>query len=69
VNVSEDSPFTLKIFPNEEDEKDLLEVKFFIAPKVDDEDEFDYSEFEEKEETQKNVEEELKNYENEIVET
>jgi proliferating cell nuclear antigen len=69
VNVSEDSPFTLKIFPNEEDEKDLLEVKFFIAPKVDDEDEFDYSEFEEKEETPKNVEEELKNYENEIVET
>ena len=68
VNVSEDSPFTLKIFPNEEDEKELLEVKFFIAPKVDDDDgEFDYSEFEETK--PKNVEEELENYENEIIET
>ena len=67
VNVSEDSPFTLKIFPNEEDEKDLLEVKFFIAPKVDDDGEFDYSQFEETK--QKNVEEELENYEKEIIET
>ena len=33
VNVSEDSPFTLKIFPNENEEKDHLEIKFFIAPK------------------------------------
>lgn len=67
VNVSEDSPFTLKIFPNEEEEKDLLEVKFFIAPKVDDDGEFDYSEFEETK--PKNVEEELENYENEVIET
>ncbi len=67
VNVSEDSPFTLKIFPNEEEEKDLLEVKFFIAPKVDDDCEFDYSEFEEV--GSKNVEEELENYENEIIES
>ena len=69
VNVSEDSPFTLKIFPNEEDEKDLLEVKFFIAPKVDEENDFDFSEFEEKEGNPKNVQEELENYENKIIET
>lgn len=67
VHVSEDAPFTLKISPNEKDEKDLLEIKFFIAPKVDDDNEFDFSEFEEANESTK--EEELSDYENEIVES
>lgn len=60
VNVSENAPFTLKIFPFEEDEKEQLEIKFFIAPKVEDEHEFDFSEFEE-------VEYELDNYENKVI--
>lgn len=67
VHVSEDAPFTLKISPNENDEKDLLEIKFFIAPKVDDDNEFDFSEFEEANKSTK--EEELSDYENEIVES
>ena len=67
VNVSEDSPFTLKIFPNENEEKDHLEIKFFIAPKVDDDGEFDFSEFEETEKSTK--EEDLSDCENEIIES
>lgn len=68
VNVSEDSPFTLKIFPSEEDEKDQLEIKFFIAPKVDDENEFDFSEFEKTNKHSSGVDEdELDKYENEVI--
>ena len=69
VNVSEDAPFTLKIFPFEDEEKDQLEIKFFIAPKVDDESEFDFSEFEENNgKSSGSVEEELDKYENEVIE-
>jgi proliferating cell nuclear antigen len=69
VCISEDAPFTLKIFPLEEEEKNLLGIKFFIAPKVEDENKFDFSEFEEKElMSSNNVEEELENYKNEVIE-
>ena len=67
VNVSEDAPFTLKIFPNEDEESDLLEIKFFIAPKVDDDSEFDFSEFEESNTKNSTREEELSDYENEVI--
>lgn len=67
VNASEDAPFTLKISPNENEEKEQLEIKFFIAPKVDDDNEFDFSEFEETNKSTKG--EELSNYENEIIES
>ena len=69
VNVSEDVPFTLKFFPTEEDEKELLEIIFYIAPKVDDEIEFDFSEFEYND-PQKSyaVKEELEQYENKVIE-
>ena len=67
--MSEDAPFTLKIFPFEDEEKDQLEIKFFIAPKVDDESEFDFSEFEENNgKSSGSVEEELDKYENEVIE-
>ena len=69
VNVSEDAPFTLKFFPTEEDEKELLEIKFYIAPKVDDENDFDFSEFEDSDpEKSQTVKEELEQYENEVIE-
>ena len=68
VNVSEDAPFTLKIFPNEDEESGLLEIKFFIAPKVDDDSEFDFSEFEQNK-SKDSIEEKLNNYENEIIDT
>ena len=70
VSVSEDAPFTLRILPSEEEEKDLLEIKFFIAPKVDDEGDFDFSEFEtEGANNSISSEEELDNYENEVMKT
>jgi len=68
VNTSEDAPFTLKIFPFEDEQKDQLEIKFFIAPKVDDESDFDFSEF--KENNQKSsgiIEKDLNDYKNEII--
>lgn len=68
VNVSEDAPFTLKIFPNEDEESGLLEIKFFIAPKVDDDSEFDFSEFEQNK-SKDSIEDKLNNYENEIIDT
>ena len=68
VNVSEDAPFTLKIFPNENEEKDQLEIKFFIAPKVDDDAEFDFSEFEGTNNSTKE-EEDLSDCENEIIDS
>ena len=70
VSASEDAPFTLRILPDEEEEKDLLEIKFFIAPKVDDEGDFDFSEFEtEGVNNSVSSEEELDNYENEVMDT
>lgn len=68
VNVSEDAPFTLKIFPNENEEKDQLEIKFFIAPKVDDDAEFDFSEFEGTNNSTKEGED-LSDCENEIIDS
>ena len=60
--MSEDAPFTIENIPFE-DEEDQLEIKFFIAPKVDDESEFDFSEFEENnEKSSGSVEEELDKY-------
>lgn len=67
VNVSQDAPFTLKVVPFEE-ESEHLEIKFFIAPKVDDETDYDFSEFEEKQATE-NVEDELREYENEVIDS
>lgn len=67
VNVSNDAPFTLKIFPNEDEESGLLEIKFFIAPKVDDDSEFDFSEFEEANKQNSTKEEELNHSENHII--
>tara|TARA_Y100000389_G_scaffold194263_1_gene224042 strand:- start:5625 stop:6485 length:861 start_codon:yes stop_codon:yes gene_type:complete len=66
VNVSEESPLTLKFFQQNEN-TDLVNIKFFIAPKVEEDDNFDFSEFEE------NIpeafsEEELDKYENVIIE-
>lgn len=68
VNVSEDAPFTLKIFPNENEEKGQLEIKFFIAPKVDDDAEFDFSEFEGTNNSTKEGED-LSDCENEIIDS
>jgi len=65
VHVSEGAPLTFEIMSIDED-KDELFIKFFIAPKVEDDDNFDYSEFESKNEISNEAE--LENYENEIVE-
>lgn len=67
VNVSEDAPFTLKIFPNECEEKGLLEINFFIAPKVDDDGEYDFSEFEETFSKTSEKGEEPSDYKNEVI--
>ena len=66
VNVSEESPLTLKFF-QENEKTDLVNIKFFIAPKVEEDDNFDFSEFEENR-PEPSSEEELDNYENEIIE-
>jgi hypothetical protein len=60
----------LRILPDEEEEKELLEIKFFIAPKVDDEGDFDFTEFE-TEGVNNSVpsEEELDDYKNEVMDT
>lgn len=65
VNVSEESPLTLKFF--EENEKtDLVNIRFFIAPKVEEDDNFDFSEFQENG-PEPSSEEELEKYENKII--
>lgn len=48
ISVSENAPFTFKLSQEEDEEKELLGIVFYVAPKFEDDDNFDYSEFEDK---------------------
>jgi len=68
VNISEDAPLTLKITHDCEGEGELVNIRFFIAPKVDDEEDFDFSEFEQTHDEKCQIyEEELEEYENKVI--
>ena len=56
INISENEPFTFKMSETDDEDSELMNIVYYIAPKIEDDTVFDFSEFEQ-----------LNDCENEIV--
>jgi DNA polymerase III sliding clamp (beta) subunit (PCNA family) len=54
IQISENAPFTFKMSDVGDENSELMKIIYYVAPKIEDDDVFDFSEFEQKDDICKN---------------